>query len=125
MNCLYGLSGYSIRVSLADPSAGKIVSVKYPPWAVLNSTSGQPSASVTLSAVDLTGQIDAGAQGVELASITIHGDSTGSTGILITQAEIRRRWGGRSRYGKEYGGDYAAYCHGYYRCPVHYRQRFV
>ncbi len=84
----YGLSGYSIRVSLADPSAGKIVSVKYPPWAVLNSTSGQPSASVTLSAVDLTGQIDAGAQGVELASITIHGDSTGSTGILITQLKF-------------------------------------
>jgi hypothetical protein len=81
----YGLSGYSIRVSLADPSMGKIVSVHYPQWAVINTTDGLQSASVTMSAVDLTKQIEAGAKSVELGSITISGVSTGNTNILITK----------------------------------------
>lgn len=80
----YGLSGYHIRVSLADPSLGKIVSVSYPQWAVLNMTDGLQSASVSMSAVDLTNQVVAGAQAVEIGSITIMGDSSGSTNILIT-----------------------------------------
>ena len=88
MNCLYGLSGYSIRVSLADPSMGKIVSVHYPQWAVINTTDGLQSASVTMSAVDLTKQIEAGAKSVELGSITISGVSTGSTNIIITQLKF-------------------------------------
>jgi uncharacterized membrane protein YgcG len=80
----YGLSGYHIRVSLADPSLGKIVSVSYPQWAVLNMTDGLQSASVSMSAVDLTNQVVAGAKAVEIGSITIMGDSSGSTNILIT-----------------------------------------
>lgn len=84
----YGLSGYSIRVSLADPSIGKIVSVHYPQWAVINTTDGLQSASVTMNAVDLTKQIEAGVKSVELGSITISGVSTGSTNILITSLKF-------------------------------------
>jgi hypothetical protein len=84
----YGLSGYHIRVSLGDTSLGKIVSVTYPPWAVLNMTDGLQSASVSMSAVDLTNQVVAGAQGVEIGSISVTGESQGSTNILITVLKL-------------------------------------
>jgi hypothetical protein len=83
-----GLSGYYFQVSLADPSMGKIVSVQYPQWAVINATEGLPNASVNISAVDLIDQINAGAKSVTLATITIRGDRTGSTSILIDTMKL-------------------------------------
>jgi hypothetical protein len=77
-----GLSGYYVRISLADPSMGKIVSVRYPQWAVINMTEGLPGASVNISGADLIDQIRPGAKSVTLADITIRGDQSGSTGIL-------------------------------------------
>jgi hypothetical protein len=84
----YGLSGYSILVSLADPSAGEIVSVQFPGWAILNTTEGLPNASVKISAVDLSDQVKPGAASVVLAGISIRGERTASSEILISKLKL-------------------------------------
>jgi len=87
-NLPYGLSGYHVRVSLADPSLGSIVNVQYPPWAVLNNTTGLGSGTVTISAVDLADQVKAGSTSVELARITLQGRNTGVTPVILAPLKL-------------------------------------
>ena len=87
-NLPYGLSGYHVRVSLADPSLGAIVNVQYPPWAVLNNTTGLGSGTVTISAVDLSDQVKAGSASVELARITFQGKNTGVTSVSLAPLKL-------------------------------------
>ena len=79
-----GLSGYRITVSLSDPSVGTITAVTFPDWAGLKSSSALPSGQVVLQGVDLSQQVPVGGTNVLLATLTMKGTATGSTGIVIT-----------------------------------------
>ncbi len=79
-----GISGYRITVSLSNPSVATITAVAFPDWAALKSASALPSGQVVLQSVDLSGQVPVGGTGVLLATLTVKGTATGSTGIVIT-----------------------------------------
>ncbi|MEN6516976.1 MAG: hypothetical protein ABFC38_02150 [Methanospirillum sp.] len=79
-----GISGYRITVSISDPSVATIMAVAFPDWAGLKSASALPSGQVVLQAVDLSQQVPVGGTGVLLATLTVKGTATGSTGIVIT-----------------------------------------
>jgi len=79
-----GISGYRITVSISDPSVATITAVAFPDWAGLKSASALPSGQVVLQAVDLSQQVPVGGTGVLLATLTVKGTATGSTGIAIT-----------------------------------------
>ncbi|MCD4844611.1 MAG: right-handed parallel beta-helix repeat-containing protein [Methanosarcinales archaeon] len=83
-----GLSGYNITISLPNPSVAEIISVEFPDWVALNSTSSLPGDSVWLTATDLNSQIENGAVDVPLATLTVRGDQTGNSNILITVASM-------------------------------------
>ncbi len=79
-----GLSGYRFIVSLSDPSVSTITAVTFPDWAGLKSSSPLPSGQVVLQGVDLLQQVPVGGTNVILATLTMGGTATGSTGIVIT-----------------------------------------
>ncbi len=79
-----GISGYRITVSLSDQSIATITTVTFPDWAALKSSSALPSGKVILQGVDLSQQVPMGGTGVLLATLTVKGTATGSTGIVIT-----------------------------------------
>jgi hypothetical protein len=79
----HGLSGYALNVSLENSTIGEIVSVSYPTWSILNNTTALPSDHIRISAVDLGRIINAGATNVPLATLTIRGDSAGTSAILV------------------------------------------
>ena len=83
-----GLAGYKLEVSLANPGNAEIVAASFPGWASLSNAGSLPADSVQLSGVDLNRQIQNGSAGVVLATITVRGDSAGSTGISINPIEI-------------------------------------
>lgn len=79
-----GISGYRITASLSNPSVATITAVEFPAWASLKSASTLPSAQVVLQGVDLSQQVPLGGANVVLATLTVKGTATGSTGIVIT-----------------------------------------
>ena len=83
-----GLAGYQLRVTLTDPGVAEIIGVSYPIWAKLSNSTGVPSDSVTLSAVDIDRQIGPGARDVVLGTFTVHGDATGSTGFVLSDIQV-------------------------------------
>lgn len=78
-----GLSEFEIQVLLLDPAIGEITAVKFPSWAGLNSKSGVPSDSVTLKAVDTGKRINPGDKEVLLATLTLRGDSPGTSVVQV------------------------------------------
>lgn len=78
-----GISGYRITATLSDPSVAMITGVAFPEWAGLKSSSAVPAGSVILQAVDLSQQVPVGGTGVLLATLTVKGTASGSTGIVI------------------------------------------
>lgn len=78
-----GLSEFEIQVLLMDKSVGEITGIQFPSWAGLNSKSGVPSDSVILKAVDTGKRINSGDKEVLLGTLTIRGDSPGTTGIQV------------------------------------------
>lgn len=89
-----GLAGYSLRVSVPDPAAGTIVSVKYPGWGVLNNTVGLPSSSVVMSAVDIMSQVGPTNTPLELGTVTIRSDNGGSSQVIISNEVLDADGGG-------------------------------
>ncbi len=81
-----GLAGYDAVVAISDPAVAEISSVSFPAWASLSDVTGAPSSSVTLNAVDLNRNVESGATGIELATITIRGKGPGSATISVGQA---------------------------------------
>ena len=79
-----GLSGYSINITVDDPSVATITSVSFPVWAVLSDVSTLPSSSCQIKAVDLGEKVQSGASNIALASITFQGLKAGSTPVTIT-----------------------------------------
>lgn len=78
-----GLSGYRVSVSLTNPSVATIASVAFPEWASLKSVSQLPASQVTLQSVDLSQTVPLGGTRITLATLTVRGTATGTTGITI------------------------------------------
>ena len=78
-----GLSGYRVSVSLTNPSVATIASVAFPEWASLKSVSQLPGSQVTMQSVDLSQMVPLGGTRITLATLTVRGTATGTTGITI------------------------------------------
>ncbi|NYT17595.1 MAG: PEGA domain-containing protein [Methanomicrobiales archaeon] len=87
-----GLTGFTITVALGDPAKAEIIGVTFPSWAgdglIIAGNGPLPADSVWITVVDLHENVQAGATNVELASLDIRGDATGTTGLLLTEIQI-------------------------------------
>ena len=83
-----GLSGYNLTVSLSNPEVAEIVSVSFPEWATLHSSSSLPADSVWMKCADLNDEIKRGDKNISLARLTLRGDEKGKTDLVITVTKI-------------------------------------
>jgi TolB protein len=83
-----GLSGYDLSVSITDPNIAEITGVRFPDWTPLSGSSGVPSDRVSVKAVDLYSEIEAGAGAVPLCYFTVRGDAEGSSSITISVRQM-------------------------------------
>ncbi|MCM1987062.1 NosD domain-containing protein [Methanococcoides seepicolus] len=79
-----GLSGYNLSVVIDDPTVAEIVDVEYPVWASIVENSSMPGTSIYLTALDGSSQIEAGAEDVVLATLTVSGKDLGLTGLTLS-----------------------------------------
>ena len=69
-----GLAGYSINVTIADPSVAQITAVSFPEWASLTDmTPAPPGSAFRLKATDLNSQVQEGAMNITLATLLVQG----------------------------------------------------
>ena len=78
-----GLAGFDMDVTLTNPGIAEITGVTYPSWAGLRNTTSLPDQSVSISAVDDSFNVQAGATDTVLASITLTGKADGMTPIQL------------------------------------------
>ncbi len=90
-----GISGYQFRFSLSNPVVAEITGVTYPSWVKINETVGVPSDSVTVTGIDLGEAVLAGATNVPFGSVTVRGDSVGSTNMVIEVLKLDTHEGNR------------------------------
>jgi hypothetical protein len=84
-----GLAGYDGNISIGDLNVAVITAVTYPSWAILNSTGdGLPSGHVRLSGVDIGRVVGPSAANIDLATITVQGNSAGTTTLTLTDARL-------------------------------------
>jgi PKD repeat protein len=83
-----GLSGFNLTVSLSDPSVGEIEGIGYPDWVSLADNSTLPAGGAWIKAVDMgageNGNVAPGATGIVLATLSLRGISSGTSGITVT-----------------------------------------
>lgn len=79
-----GLSGFEINVALADTAIADITAVQYHTDLSPTIAPSLPADSVDLFAADVDEQIQAGASGVTLATLTVQGTAKGTTSVDIT-----------------------------------------
>jgi hypothetical protein len=78
-----GLAGYRMQVKVTNPVAGQITAVSFPGWATGPKATHLPSDNVTVSATDLSQQVEDGASGVTLISVTVTATGAGTANIKI------------------------------------------
>lgn len=84
-----GMAGYDLTLSVDTPGVASITGVAFPAWAAqLNGNSALPSNVVKINAVDLDKQLVNGGTNVVLATVTLQGNTVGSTGLTISQARL-------------------------------------
>jgi hypothetical protein len=83
-----GLAGYLFSVTINNPGTSRIMDVSYPAWAGLSKTTGAPGESITMSAVDLNRQVQTGATGVILGTITVQGGTAGTSTITVHNIQM-------------------------------------
>jgi hypothetical protein len=91
----HGLAGYDAVITISDPGVAEISAVSFPAWAGLSNVTGAPSASVKVSAVDLTRQVQPGATGVVLGTITVRGQSAGTATMNLENIHMDADGGSR------------------------------
>lgn len=79
-----GLAGYSITVTVQDPSVATITAAGFPGWATMKDNSVLPASSVSMKAADLGEQVQAGATSIPLGTVTLQGLKAGSTTLTAT-----------------------------------------
>jgi hypothetical protein len=85
---LFGLSGYKITLTLADPTVGEFTAVSYPAWAALTDQSPLPDGSVWIKAMDLNSAVEGDTSDLILGTITLHGLAEGTSAIEITVDQL-------------------------------------
>jgi hypothetical protein len=83
-----GLAGYTLEISLSNPSVAQIIAIEYPAWVSLSDTTALPADQVRLKAVDLNRQIQGGATDVPIATVTIMSQSAGSAILEISPVRV-------------------------------------
>jgi len=85
-----GLGGYSVNVTMADPTKATITAVSYPSWAgTFIETSPLPcSTDCKVKALDMGEQVQSGATGVTLATLTIQGLASGTTAVTVSNINM-------------------------------------
>ena len=78
-----GLSGYELTVDIGDPAIAEIVDVSYPDWVSISDNSSLPNGSIYIKAVDGNNAIEAGAEDVVLATLTVNGKDMGTTNFTL------------------------------------------
>jgi len=80
-----GLTGYSINVTIGDPSIARITNVSFPEWALLTDvTPSLPGSAFRLKATDLNSQVQEGATNITLATLLVQGLQEGETPVILT-----------------------------------------
>ena len=87
-NASDGLTGYSILLSMEDPSIGEIAAVTLPGWAGLPEITGVPGPEVGIKTVDLNNEVQKGSARIILATITVKGFSPGTTEISLAEPKF-------------------------------------
>ncbi|WP_435065488.1 hypothetical protein [Halobaculum sp. EA56] len=82
-----GLSGYSVFVTVSDPSTGLIVDASIPTFGIQNATV-LDDATAELRAVDIIGRVDSGASDVPLGTVTILASAPGEMTVSIVTSRI-------------------------------------
>ncbi|HUU75507.1 MAG TPA: PEGA domain-containing protein [Methanoregulaceae archaeon] len=92
-----GLSGFNITISLGDPSKAEIVAVTLPPWAPnipgIQQNGSVPADSVWIKVADFGNVIGIGATNVNLGTVTIRGDATGTTTLQVALTQLHNELG--------------------------------
>jgi PKD repeat protein len=90
-----GLSGYTITLTVADPSKARIKSWQGPAWASLWSNGTLPASSGWVQAAAFTTtQVPSGSTDIQLGTATIEGLSSGTTTITATLTYLDDNSGG-------------------------------
>ena len=90
-----GLAGFNVTVALTNASVSEITAVSYPSWANMPVNSSLPADSTYLQAIDLMGSVGAGTGNVTLCTLTVRGDTGGTTNLTITATKVDDDAGGR------------------------------
>ncbi|TAJ44159.1 fasciclin domain-containing protein [Methanofollis fontis] len=86
---MWGVSRYTMTVSLENGTVGEIVGVNVPHWAQIPQDVILPADEVTIQTVDLTG--GSGFENIELLTVTVRGDVPGSSEITIGPITVADR----------------------------------
>jgi PKD repeat protein len=77
-----GLAGYNFTVDIDDPAIAEIVGIEYPAWVTLTENSTLPGTSIYLKALDGDEAVQAGAEDVVLATLTVMGKQAGNVSFI-------------------------------------------
>ncbi|QYZ78858.1 PGF-pre-PGF domain-containing protein [Methanofollis formosanus] len=83
----WGLAGYEIDVSVADPEVATITGASYPAWATLN-LSRETDDGLMMRAVDLDDAVHAGDENVALGTVRVKGLIGGASDLEIAVRQI-------------------------------------
>ncbi|MDD4254555.1 MAG: lectin like domain-containing protein [Methanofollis sp.] len=83
----WGLAGYEMDVSVADPEVAAITGASFPAWATLN-LSRETEDGVMMRAVDLDDAVRAGDEDVVLGTVRVKGLLGGSSDLRIAVRQV-------------------------------------
>jgi PKD repeat protein len=85
----FGLSGYSVTISLSDPSVGEITAASYPAGVIYSESTALPDSSVGMQMIVDFDAIEPGSENVFLGTVTVRGKGAGSStlGITVTRMD--------------------------------------
>jgi secreted PhoX family phosphatase len=84
-----GFSGAEVTVSVSDPEVATITGVEFPDGLGLTERSvSSDGSSVTIRVADTDRNVQAGGRNVPLATLTVRGDSTGTTDLQVAVGQM-------------------------------------
>lgn len=87
-NAPSGFSGYTINLSMSDPSVATITSVSFPAWAIMKSNTTLPGTSCKIKAIDLTNQVTPGATSIPFGTVSVKGLKAGTSRIIVKVTKL-------------------------------------
>ncbi|QYZ78124.1 PKD domain-containing protein [Methanofollis formosanus] len=90
-----GLSGYAITFAIDDPAVAGIAGVEFPDWARMTAAGPLPADALEVKVADLENAVGAGATDVTLCTLTLRGETAGTTALTVTAMAVDDDAGGR------------------------------